>query len=168
MKKSKIFLTFVLGVTIGVLVAVGVYFLTVGEVAWQEYVETKLIPNIVLALSVISSLCVAALPLVTKIQNSVAKFNQATDDVNATVENDKTVVAMLGEYREEINSCIAELKTLKSDVEKAIAPVKKTVDNIDKVVHIGFCNSEELVKKGYAHEIEKVGVDDEREDDEEA
>lgn len=161
MKKTKVFILFVLGVTLGALLAVGVYFLTVGEIAWQEYVETKLIPNVTLALSAISALCVAALPIVSKVQIAVSKFEKATGDVNATVEKDKSVVQTIEEYKTELNNLITELKTLKGDVEASIAPVKKKVENIEKVVHIGFCNNEELVKKGYAHEIEKVGEEDE-------
>lgn len=161
MKKSKVVILFILGIVIGALAAVGVYFLTVGEVAWQEYIETKLIPNITLALSAISALCVAALPIIAKVETAVSKFKQATDDVNATVDNDKTVVQTIGEYSTKLDVLVTELKTLKTDVESIIAPVAKKVENIEKVVHIGFCNNEELVKKGYAHEIEKVGVEDE-------
>ena len=104
MKKSKIVVLFILGFVLGALAAVGVYFLTVGEVAWQEYVETKLIPNVVLALSAISALCVAALPIISKIQVSVAKFNQATSDVNATVENGKKTDEKLAEQDQKIEA----------------------------------------------------------------
>ena len=102
MKKSKIIVLLLLGFTLGALAAVGVYFLTEGEVAWQEYVETKLIPNAVLALSSVSALCIAALPLVSKIQASVAKFNQATSDVNSTVANGKKTDTKLAEQDEKI------------------------------------------------------------------
>lgn len=161
MKRLKAFIIFLLGLTIGALIAVGIYFLTVSDVAWNEYIETKLIPNAVLALSVVSSLCVAAFPLVKKIQNSVTNFNQATDDVNATVKNDRIVLAKLDTYEQRLEALIFELQTLKSDVSETVAPIEEKVNNIEKVVHIGFCNCEELVKKGYAREIERVGKKDE-------
>ena len=82
MKKSKIAILFILGFILGVLVAAGVYFLTIGEVAWQEYVETKLIPSVVLALSAISALCVAALPIISKIlfQINLILFSNKSKD----------------------------------------------------------------------------------------
>ena len=60
MKKSKIVVLFILGFVLGALAAVGVYFLTVGEVAWQEYVETKLIPNAVRPLGYLGVMCCGA------------------------------------------------------------------------------------------------------------
>ena len=74
MKKIKIFLAVLIGFVFGALAAVGVYFLTAGEVAWNEYVETKLIPNAVLALTAIGGLATAALPIIARVQCAIDKF----------------------------------------------------------------------------------------------
>lgn len=182
MKKAKTAIFFVLGVALGALSAIGIYFLTVGDVAWQEYVQNDLIPNAVLAMSTAGTLCIAALPIIAKVQNAVTGFNQATKDVNDTVQNDKALTQTVGEYRNELNTALAEIRelkndmkksstdlkremnvtieTFKGDVQKTIGTVEKTADNIEKVCRLGFCNNEELVRKGYAHEIEKVGAED--------
>lgn len=164
MKKIKIVLLFILGFVLGALAAVAVYFLTVGEVAWQEYVETKLIPNIVLALSAISALCVAALPIISKIQVSITKFNQATKDVNDTVETGKKTDNALAEQDKKIEAFTLKLEETAQAFTEAVNSVKNTVQNTEQIVRIGFGNTEELVKKGYAAEIEKVGVEDEQEE----
>ena len=39
--KTKFILGLFLGIVLGALIAIGVYFLTVGEVAWKEYVENE-------------------------------------------------------------------------------------------------------------------------------
>ena len=166
MKKSKIVVLFVLGFVLGALAAVGVYFLTVGEVAWQEYVETKLIPNAVLALSAISALCVAALPIISKIQVSVAKFNQATSDVNATVENGKKTDEKLAEQDQKIEAFSERFDRMEEMFNAGIASIKSTVENSEKILRLGFCNIDELVKKGYATEIEKVGAKNEQDEEE--
>ena len=166
MKKSKIVILFILGFVLGALVAVGVYFLTVGEVAWQEYVETQLIPNVVLALSAISALCVAALPIISKIQVSVQKFNQATSDVNATVENGKKTDEALAAQNDRIAAFEARFDEMEQLFTNGIASIKTAAENSEKILRLGFCNTEELVKKGYATEIEKVGVKDESSEEE--
>lgn len=157
MKKSKIIVLLLLGFTLGALAAVGVYFLTEGEVAWQEYVETKLIPNAVLALSSVSALCIAALPLVSKIQASVAKFNQATSDVNSTVANGKKTDTKLAEQDEKIEDFSERFDQMEKMFTEGFAFVKSSAENTEKILRIGFCNTEELVRKGYAAEIAKVG-----------
>ena len=161
MKKS---ILFIFGFTLGVLVAAGVYFLTVGEVAWQEYVETKLIPNVVLALSAISALCVAALPIISKIQVSVAKFNQATSDVNATVENGKKTNEKLAEQDSKIEAFSERFNKMEKLFVDNISSVKTAAENSEKILRIGFCNTDELVRKGYAREIGKVGTDNEQDE----
>ena len=40
--------------------------------------------------------------------------------------------------------------------------LKHTAENTEKILRIGFGNTDELVKKGYAREIAKVGVKDEQ------
>ena len=161
MKKA---ILFIFGFALGVLVAAGVYFLTVGEVAWQEYVETKLIPNVVLALSAISALCVAALPIISKIQVSVAKFNQATSDVNATVENGKKTNEKLAEQDSKIEAFSERFNKMEKLFVDNISSVKTAAENSEKILRIGFCNTDELVRKGYAREIGKVGTDNEQDE----
>lgn len=164
MKKTKIFLALVIGFILGALVVVGVYFLTVGEVAWQEYVETKLIPNAVLALTAIGGLATAALPIVAKVQKAVDKFNKATQDVNDTVENGRKTEGALNEQDKKISRFDERFDELEKKFEEKIAPVEKDTKATKEMCRIGFCNMGELVQSGYAAEIAKVeGGDEEKE-----
>lgn len=160
--KTKLILTAFLSFALGVAAAVGVYFLTVGEVAWQEYVETKLIPTVVLALSAISALYFAALPIVNKIQASVAKFNQATSDVNAAAENGKRTDAALSAQDKKIAAFSERFDALEKRFADEISSVKTTAENTEKILRIGFGNTTELVRKGFAAEIAKVGKENEQ------
>ena len=49
---------------------------------------------------------------------------------------------------------------------EGIASVKSAAENSEKILRLGFCNTEELVKKGYASEIQKVGAKDEQNEEE--
>lgn len=154
MKKFKIFLAILIGFILGALAAVGVYFLTVGEVAWKEYAETKLIPNAVLALTAIGGLATASLPIIAKIQCAVYNFNKATKDVNETAENGRKTEGALNEQDRRISEEFATIN-------ERIASVEKDAKATKEMCRIGFCNMGELVHSGYASEIAKVGADNE-------
>ncbi len=140
--KGKFFFGLLIGIVVGVLSTIGVYFLTIGEVAWKEYLENSLIPNIVLALTSISTILFAAMPIINRVSSALNMFKSATKDVNDTiVNNDKN------EQR------IAEL-------EKSLGNIKTATNNTEKIVRLAFCNTDELVKKGFAKEIAKVGKDE--------
>lgn len=161
MKKFKAFLLILLGIALGILGAVGFYYITLGETDWQLYVEEKLIPNIVFILTSVSGISVLAMPIISRIQASAAKFDKATEDVNTTYQNDKQMLDFLSEYREEMRAMMEEFKSLRGDVEGYIAPVRQTAENIEKIAKIGFGNTAELVRNGYAHQIAKVGKENE-------
>lgn len=161
MKKTRVVLTLVIGIVIGIMASIGVYFLTEGDVAWQEYIEVKVIPNVVLALSTISALCVATMPLLTKIKLTLTSFDKATQDVNGSAESGKNATKTVLECKDEIKQMMNELEIAKSQMQGAMIPIQQGVQNLEEIVRIGFCNTSELVKNGYARQISKVGHEDE-------
>lgn len=162
MKIFKAFLLILFGIALGIAGALGFYYLTVGELAWQAYVEEKLIPNAVFVISSISTIALLAAPFIKKILLASDKFSKATEDVNATINNDKKMVEYLKEYREEMGEMMEEFRKLRSDVEGYISPVKTKVENIERVVHLGFEHESQLVADGWAKEIAKVGNENEQ------
>jgi methyl-accepting chemotaxis protein len=161
MKKPKILLTLIIGIIIGIMASIGVYFLTEGDVAWQEYIEVKVIPNVVLALSTISALCVAVMPLLTKIKLTLTSFDKATQDVNGTAQSGKNATKTVLECKDEIKQLMAEIKETKDEMKQMAVPIQQGIDHLEKITRIGFCNTSELVKNGYAREIAKVGHENE-------
>lgn len=161
MRKSRVALTLIIGIVIGIMASIGVYFLTEGDVAWQEYIEVKVIPNVVLALSTISALCVATMPLLTKIKLTLTSFDKATQDVNGSAENGKNATKTVLECKDEIKQMMSELEAAKTQMQEAMMPIQQGVQNLEEIVRIGFCNTSELVKNGYARQISKVGHVDE-------
>lgn len=145
MKVFKVILYILFGILLGVGGAVGFYFLTMGEIAWQEYLETKLIPNAVIVISAIGSLCVAAIPIISKVRTALDKFDKATSDIDATVQTGKHTDEAL--YAQ--NAKIAELRA-------EIDHIKINTDETKEMIRIGLCNTRELVANGYAAEIAKV------------
>jgi uncharacterized membrane protein (DUF485 family) len=156
MKKFKIIICIIGGFCLGVLAAVAVYFCTVGEVAWQEYLETKLVPNAVIVLTSIGTILVAATPLISKIQSTLTRFDKATKDVNDTVETGKSTKNSLELQDEKITAFANRFDKL----EEILSGLENNTQDIEQIVQLGFCNMDELVKKGYAVEIEKVAQDE--------
>lgn len=144
--KVKFILGLFLGIIVGALITIGVYFLTVGEVAWKEYVENRLIPNIFIALTSISAIFVAAIPIIKKVWNAIENFKSATKDVNDTVANNGKTEKKVAELEERIVG-----------FEERFDGIETSSKNTEQIVRIAFCNTDELVKKGYAKEIAKVG-----------
>lgn len=153
MKVFKNFLLIFLGIILGVGGTVGFYFLTMGDIAWQEYLETKLIPNAVIVISAVGTLCVAALPIINKVQLALDKFGKATDDIDTTVKSGKRTDDAIYEQNEKIASFKGELDDIKA-----------LVGDTKEMVRIGMCHTKELVINGYAAEIAKVGNHDEQQD----
>lgn len=166
MKKTKLFLAVLIGFVFGALAAAGVYFLTVGEVAWNEYVETKLIPNAVLALTAIGGLATAALPIIARVQCAIDKFNKATQDVNDTVEKGRKTEGALCEQDKRISKFDERFNALEQKLDDKLMPIEKDTKTTKEICKIGFCNMSELVQNGYAAEIAKVEADDEHEETE--
>lgn len=163
--KGKFILGFFLGIILGALIAIGVYFLTVGEVAWKEYVENELVPNAVLALTSIGLIVLSALPIIRKVMNAINGFNAATKDVNDTAKNGSDNAEKIENFTKEVGENLQgiadgfteSVKTL----DERISRIEQSAQNTEKITRIGFGNTEELVKNGYAAEIEKVGKDEE-------
>ncbi|HRF69892.1 MAG TPA: hypothetical protein PKV66_00515 [Candidatus Pelethenecus sp.] len=145
--KFRFILGMIIGLIAGVLLACGIYFLTIGDVAWKEYFEEKLVPNLVIVLSSIGTILLAAMPIAGRVSIVIDKFKKATKDVNDTVENNNKNVNRI--------ACI----------EKRLDSIETTTANTEKIARIGFCNMNELVTKGYAKEITKVGEINEEKDE---
>jgi len=171
MKKFKIFLALLIGIIVGVLGACGVYFATVGDVAWEIYIKEMIVPNVVLALTTIIALWVAASPIIKKVLSALGLFNQATNDINKTVENGNesknSVATMSQEIKEGFTQICNDIKAEFKEHKETIHRIDEATSNTEEITRIGFGNMDELVNKGYAAEIAKVGVEDEREEDEE-
>ena len=164
--KVKFILGLFLGIVLGALIAIGVYFLTVGEVAWKEYVENELVPNIVVALSSISVILIAVLPVVSKVMNTIKSFNAATKDVNDTAKCGNDNAEKIENFTEQVGENLQGIADNFTNNVKAlderISRIEQSSQNTETITRIGFGNMEELVQRGYAAEIEKVGKNEEQ------
>ncbi|MEG2450613.1 MAG: hypothetical protein RSB09_02650 [Clostridia bacterium] len=111
---------------------------------WQKYIEEEIVPGVILVITAIGSIYIAISPILSKVKKASGKFESATVDVNAatsnTIENSKKVASL----------------------EDRLDKIEKATANTEEILRIGFGNLDELVTKGYANEISKVGGEDEK------
>lgn len=127
-----------------------IYLLTKGNVDWENYLTAELMPALVSTTASIGTLALAVSPIIKKVVGVTSLFSQATKDVNESVANTKESQQILAEREERIASFQQEQKEL-----------REAVNNINTMLRIAFTNTDELVRKGMANEINKVGAKDE-------
>ena len=119
---------------------------------WEVYIKEEIIPVVVFILSSVAAVYVAILPVLASVKNASEKFKSATKDVNkaaSETEQNKNDIAALG----------AKIDTIAAE----FAEIKAGIGNVQTITKIGFGNFTELIEKGYAHEIEKVGEEEHEE-----
>ena len=158
----KKILLFILGLSMGVLLSIGVYMYTQGDVEWNTYLMEDLIPSAVSALSIVAAFCVAATPVLNKINGTLTTFDNATIKVNKTAADGDTMSAKVDLALEKMEAIAEKVEGYQTNILAAVDKVGATAKNTEEMTRIGFCNQKELVEGGYAAAIAKVGAADVR------
>jgi len=128
---------------------------------WGEWVKQELVPYAVLAISAISTIIVAVSPVLAKVKKASDKFKEATSGVNDTKlngdESIKKIETFVKQTEEELQGVVDDISNKFKAFDERIEKIEQAATNTEQITRIGFGNMEELVKKGYAAEIEKVG-----------
>ena len=158
--KKRILLFIIIGFILGVIAAVSVYFVAGTDVEWKEYIETVLLPSAVSAAAAIGSLYIGSVPLSNLVKAAANKFTTATEKVTETVKNSEQTEKTLAEYGNRIfeyGEKIAEFTSQFDEIKKELETSTLNEEKVMQMLRIAFCNTDELVKKGYAAKIWKVG-----------
>lgn len=136
------------------------------ETDWGAWVKEKLVPSIVLVVSGALTIYIAILPILVKVKRASDKFKEATKDVNNTAkngdENAKKIESFTSEASAKLQGVANDFTDKIKALDERISRIEKSSQNTEAITRIGFGNMEELVQKGYAAEIEKVGKSDEQ------
>lgn len=97
----------------------------------------------------------------------IKSFNAVTKDVNDTAKNGSDNAEKIENFTKEVgenlqgiaDNFVNDVKAL----DERISRIEQSSQNTETITRIGFGNMEELVQKGYAAEIEKVGKDEGKE-----
>lgn len=131
------------------------------EKDWGEWVKQELVPYAVLAISAIGTIIIGVSPILAKVKKASDKFKDAANDVNGTKENGEKSIQKIESLAKDTE---AKLQGIADDFsqkvknfDERLTRIEQASVNAEQISRIGFGNMEELVKNGYAAEIEKVG-----------
>lgn len=133
---------------------------------WRAFVEEKVVPWITLAVSSVVAVVAALLPLIKKIKGTSDIFEEAAEKLTDATKKSKEAREAADGARDKV---LEEYESLKKDFEEVkngYDGMKETLARIEAVVRIGFGNTDELIRKGYANQIAKVGKEDVEENEE--
>lgn len=149
--KQKIFVVILIISLIANVVLVAFMFKGVDN--FQGYIEEHIIPNVILVFTALGSIYLGLNPTISKVENSCADFNSATASATQSAKTSEQMCDEVSELKDEISTKIDGAGVQISDI-------LGYVQRIEQIIKIGFCNSEELVRKGYAKQIYKVIAND--------
>jgi hypothetical protein len=153
---------------------------------WSEWFKEKAMPVLIAVSAGVVTICSFLYPVLYAVNGGVklfkkskAEFDNVTTKVvetqNEIIEFKTTSLIRISEVADKMQSEVASImKQSKEELDdikakntavldeygKKLAELTEQVENSVKIAKIGFCNSKELVKNGYANEIMKVGVGD--------
>ena len=131
------------------------------EKDWGEWVKQELVPYAVLAISAIGTIIIGVSPILAKVKKASDKFKDATNDVNGTKENGEKSIQKIESFTKDAEAKLQgiadDFSQRVKDFDERLTRIEQASANAEKITRIGFGNMEELVKNGYAVEIEKVG-----------
>lgn len=155
MSKKKITVIVLAVVLLSVACGVGSYFgiayIQAGGTAEGvlDYIEFTVLPALVNAGTFVVAAYIAAYPLISKIKSVVSDFISAKKDIGTVSESGTQMLSLVKELRDELKTVITE----NSDLKAELSSVRKDFEGIKKAITIGFGNTAELVRNGYAKQV---------------
>lgn len=133
---------------------------------WRVFVEEKVVPWVTLAVSSVVAVVAALLPLIKKIKGTSDIFEGAAEKLTDATKKSREAREAADGARNKVLEEYESLKKEFGEVKDGYAGMLSSLSNIETILHIAFGNMDELVIKGYANEIEKVGKEDVKENEE--
>lgn len=135
------------------------------------FFEEKILPVLISVGTSISAFIIAFGPILSVIKKGANMFMKAKESLSESTETasstTKQLLDALAEQSETIRLLREEVKTTKESMTAELAECKKHAQNAVEIAKIGFGNTTELVKNGYANAIQKVGQNEENKESEE-
>ena len=124
---------------------------------WRTVIEEKVVPWVTLAVSAVLGIYVAISPILARIKKTGGIFDGAAGRLDAATETVDKAQEKIKETQEELKKKYDELQVEFRGVKAGYDGMLQSLSNIESIVRLGFGNTDELIIKGYANEIEKVG-----------
>ena len=131
----------------------------------EIYFEEKILPILISIATALGTIVITYYPQYQKIRKGALMFGKAKDGLEESNASNKKTIKQLLAALEEQNKTLAavkeELLDMKNQTKAEIIECEKHCKNMIEIAKIGFGNTTELVKNGYASAIQKVGENEE-------
>lgn len=142
---------------------------------WKELITNKVIPIVVFAITAIGGVYVAIAPVLNNMRNASGNMEKSTGGINHAAEASRQAVDKIDDFRADIEKSMQEFSVLiekilaenqdnfraisalteqkVEDMRERLEQMKSEMGNMEAMLTVGFGNSDELVRKGYAKVI---------------
>lgn len=133
---------------------------------WRGYIEEKVVPVVLLAVSAVTTALAALLPVLGKIKEGSTAFQEAKEDLKEATKKSKEARETVKETRKSVMKEYDVLRGEFKGVKDGYEEMKESLANIESILRLAFENTDELIRKGCANRIAKVGKEDVEKDEE--
>ena len=142
---------------------------------WKELITNKVIPIVVFAITAIGGVYVAIAPVLNNMRNASGNMEKSTGGINHAADASRQAVEKIDAFRADIEKSMQEFSVLiekilaenqdnfraisalteqkVEDMRERLEQMKSEMGNMEAMLTVGFGNSDELVRKGYAKVI---------------
>lgn len=142
---------------------------------FETIITQKVIPIVVFAITAIGGVYVAIAPVLNKMRNASGNMEKSTGGINHAAEASRQAVEKIDDFRADIEKSMQEFSDLiekilaenqdnfraisalteqkVEDMRERLEQMKSEMGNMEAMLTVGFGNSDELVRKGYAKVI---------------
>ena len=153
---------------------------------WSALLQEKVIPYVVATLTALSALYLAVSPILVKVRTASEAFDKSSNELKATNESaledakrskaryikmQKAVEEAAAAMTAEVHAAMAQLQEVKEQIAQQNAEIRADMQRVYDMESdillmgkLGFGEDTELVKKGIASQIARIGEGGEHDD----
>lgn len=155
----KKFLKVCLYVALFLLAGMLVYFTVSGKIDWSKWIDYAFY-----GAGAVTAVALTIAPIWDKISKAKSSIDIATSNTTKQNEENANIAKNIQNLQEKASKNEEDLSKLINEYNQTTKELKEELMNVREICKLGFVNTKELVSKGVATEIAKVGVKDESKD----
>ena len=141
--------------------AVGTEQVQVAEESWTKEDTKEILSGVAVGVGGVLTALGVFVPVYKKIKKAQNDLTSATTGLTTERKNNEDFAKRLEKSENESRKQEAEFRSALKSNNEQIDKMFKTLNRIEEICKLGFVNNKELVSKGIANLISKVGEDEE-------
>ena len=143
------------------------------DIQWRDisadkieiYLNEKVIPIVVVVVTAVGTVMMAILPVMNGVKRASEKFSSAEEGLKNTSADTKKTQGETKEIVEAINKHMEDMHELCLKADEKMEDLASMESRIEEMMLIGFCNTPDLVRGGYASMIYEMSTKNKKDTD---